>query len=240
MNMTVKKDFLPVESGETATILSMISRAAADPNVDMDKMERLLKMRNDEMERMAAAEYANALSEMQPEIPAIAQRGNAAGRYTFAKWEDINEVLKPILHKHGFALNFKTETKGDIVVTGILRYRNGYKEETTVTLPTDPSGGKNAVQAVQSSVSYGKRSTASSLLNITTHGEDDDAYSTGVTFVSEEQAANIDTYIESTGSNKALFLGIFKVDATSKIKASSYDHAIKLLKEKEAKMRGNK
>ena len=43
--------------------------------------------------------------------------------------------------------------------------------------PAEASGNRNAVQAVASSVSYGKRYTASALLNLTSHGEDDDAFS---------------------------------------------------------------
>ena len=41
-------------------------------------------------------------------------------------------------------------------------------------MPVDTTGSKNGVQAVASSVSYGKRYTAGLLLNITTTGEDDD------------------------------------------------------------------
>ena len=75
---------------------------------------------------------------------------------------------------------------------------------------------------------------------MTSHGEDDDAYMAATNFITEEQAANIDTYIESTASNKTAFLGIFKVEATSRIKAADYDRAIRLLKDKEAKAKGAK
>ncbi|HET9820175.1 MAG TPA: ERF family protein, partial [Rhodanobacteraceae bacterium] len=54
---------------------------------------------------------------------------------------------------------------------------DGHREETSITLPADTSGSKNAVQAVASSTSYGKRYTAGALLNLTSHGEDDDAFS---------------------------------------------------------------
>ncbi|WP_122221652.1 phosphoadenosine phosphosulfate reductase family protein [Pseudomonas syringae group genomosp. 3] len=47
-------------------------------------------------------------------------------------------------------------------------------EATSIVLPVDATGSKNGVQAVASSVSYGKRYTAGLLLNITTTGEDDD------------------------------------------------------------------
>ncbi|MNO71030.1 ERF superfamily protein [compost metagenome] len=59
-------------------------------------------------------------------------------------------------------------------VTGILMHRAGHREQTTMLLPLDTSGSKNAVQALGSSVSYGKRYVLCALLNITTRGEDDD------------------------------------------------------------------
>ncbi|UVN13408.1 hypothetical protein FBPa19_0019 [Pseudomonas phage vB_PaeP_FBPa19] len=103
--------------------------------------------------------------------------GDANGRYSYALWEDINERLKPILAKHGFALTFRTpRNEKGVEVEGVLSHRGGHSERTSMLLPADTSGNKNAVQAVASSVSYGKRYTAGALLNYTTHGEDDDAF----------------------------------------------------------------
>lgn len=159
-----------------AALLAVISRAASDPNVDIEKMERLMAMHERMEAKRAEAEFAAALAEMQDELPSIGERGNAAGRYTYALWEDINTAIKPVLKQHGFALSFRTDFADGIAVTGVLSHRAGHKIETTIKLPADPSGNKNAVQAVASSVSYGKRYTAGALLNLTSHGEDDDAY----------------------------------------------------------------
>lgn len=176
MNAVTKIDLKPEPAPEAASMMTMIARAAADPACDLDKMERLLAMHERMTARQAQAEFADALASMQAELPSIGERGDAAGRYKFALWEDINQAIKPFLHKHGFALTFRTDTKDGVTVTGVLSHRNGHREETSITLPADPSGNKNAVQAVASSVSYGKRYTAGALLNLTSHGEDDDAF----------------------------------------------------------------
>ncbi len=174
MNAVVEQ--LPeVAQPESATILSVISRAAADPNCDIKKMERLLEMHERVQAKQAAAEFAADLAEMQDELPTIGERGRA-DRYTFALWEDINAAIKPILKRHGFALSFRTDMADGITVTGVLSHRSGHSEQTSIKLPADTSGNKNAVQAVASSVSYGKRYTAGALLNLTSHGEDDDAF----------------------------------------------------------------
>jgi hypothetical protein len=161
---------IAIPQDTSVAMFSMIERAARDPAVDIDKLERLMLMQERAIARQAKADYDAAMATMQPELPSIGERGKVTGRYTYAKWEDINQVIKPVLAKHGFALTFRADTSDGIKVTG------GHREETEMTLPADPSGNKPAVQAVASSVSYGKRYTAGALLNLTSHGEDDDGF----------------------------------------------------------------
>lgn len=183
MNAVVRRDTLPADApaptAEAANMMAVIARAAADPACDLDKMERLLAMHERMQAKQAQAEFSDALASLQADLPSIGERGNAAGRYTFALWEDINAAIKPILQRHGFALSFRTDTTAGVTVTGVLSHRNGHSESTSITLPPDPSGNKNAVQAVASAVQYGKRYTAGALLNLTSHGEDDDAFAAG-------------------------------------------------------------
>jgi hypothetical protein len=165
---------------DSATLMQVISRAAADPNTDVDKLERLLGVYERITAKSAEAAYNQSLALMQPELPVIAERGgikNNTGKVTstYAYWEDINEAIRPVLAKHGFSLSFRTgQENGQIVVAGVLSHAQGHREETTMYLPVDGSGSKNAVQAVGSSISYGKRYTAAALLNLTSRGEDDD------------------------------------------------------------------
>jgi hypothetical protein len=159
--------------------MEVINRAATDPNVDVDKMERLLGMYERISERNAKVAFHTALAEMQPKLPIITERGEIKhGQKLISKyalWEDINEAIRPTLHAHGFALSFRTARDNtQVTITAILSHREGHVEETTLTLDADNSGSKNAVQAVGSSISYGQRYAAVALLNITTQGKDDD------------------------------------------------------------------
>lgn len=234
----IEKQELATVSENTAMV-SMFERMASDPNVDVDKLERLMQMRERAIERQAKADFDAAMAEMQPELPAIGERGKAVvqgqTRYTFALWEDINTAIKPVLQKHGFALTFRTDFKDGITVTGVLSHRAGHREETSITLPSDSSGSKNAVQAVASSVSYGKRYTAGALLNLTSHGEDDDAYRAAVETITEEQEIQINDMLEATGSDKAKFLKWLKVDSISAIPSKSFDSVMATLRAKESK-----
>lgn len=160
------------------SILAVISRAAADPACDIEKMERLMAMHERMQARTAEAEFNAAMAQMQCDIPTIAERAKGHGTIRYATLEDISDIVKPIMKANGFAISFKVEHAANgLSVTGILMHRAGHREQTTMLLPLDTSGSKNAVQAVGSSTSYGKRYVMCALLNITTRGEDDDAYS---------------------------------------------------------------
>lgn len=170
-------------------ILSVIERALANPNTGIDALERLLAMQERVQERQAKASYTLALREMQPKLPIITERGRIIIKEkgtdkviqdtSFARWEDINEEIRPLLAEHGFALNFSNglSPDGKVRVTTLLKHIGGWEESTYFDLPHDSSGSKNAVQAVGSSTSYAKRYGTLSILNITTKGEDDDGHS---------------------------------------------------------------
>lgn len=195
-------------------IMAVISRAAADPACDIDKLERLMAMHERMQARDAQAEFNAAMAAMQSDIPSIAERGaivvNGQKRSDYATFEDINDVIKPIMQTHGFAITFKVENvAAGLSVTGILMHRAGHREETTMLLPLDTSGSKNAVQAVGSSTSYGKRYVMSALLNLTTRGEDDDGHAAVPTAnVTSVQAAGITALLgRCTEKTREWFIG---------------------------------
>lgn len=212
---------------ESTTIMQVIQRAAADPQCDIEKMERLMAM-HERMQAVSASSAFNAaMAEMQCELPSIAERGKGHGTVRYATLEDINDVIKPIMQKHGFAVSFKVEhAQAGISVTGILMHRQGHREQTTMLLPTDTSGSKNAVQAVGSSTSYGKRYVLCALLNISTRGEDDDGYAaTPVASITAQQAKSIRTMMEKCKpETQAGFISIH--GEPEDIEKASYDKAL--------------
>lgn len=226
-------------ASETTAIISMIERAARDPSVDIDKMERLMLMQERAFDRRAKAAYSSALAIMQPELPSIKERGGIKDRSgkvqsTYALWEDINDAIKPVLAKHGFAISFRvSHPEHSIAVTGVLSHEEGHSEETTIQLPHDGSGSKNAVQAVGSSVSYGKRYTAAALLNITSHGEDDDGGGASKPErITEEQELELRDLLLSVEANESLFLKYIKVEHLGDIVADKFDAAKALILQK--------
>lgn len=228
-----------------SAIISLIERAATDPNVDIDKMGRLLAMQERIMSRNAETAFNEALAAMQPELPEIDQKGrNTNTSKTYAKWEDIHEGITPVLAKYGFALSFKTEhSEKTVSVTAILRHRDGHSDQTSLPLPVDAGAGRNAVQSVGSSVSYGKRYTACALLNIRSRGEDDDGRKGGgrSNYITETQVLEVESllgHIKATDAERKRFLSWLKVEAVEEIHTKDYHGAVKFLKNKRDEMQG--
>jgi len=234
---------------ETTALIHVIARAAADPTVDVSKMEKLLDMQERVMEKQAKMDFTSALAQMQPLLPVVGERGgikNARGQVqsTYALWEDINEGIRPFLAQFGFALTFRCGTDSDLItVTGVLSHKSGHSESTTIRLPVDTSGSKNAVQAVGSSTAYGKRYTAIALLNITSRGEDDDGLAGGAgPTITQEQVDEIRGLLNSTKSDPSAFLnylekqGKTRIPTVTDIPAVMYKDAIVALQRKVKKV----
>lgn len=211
---------------DAATLMQVIERAARDPSVDIERMERLLQMHERLVAKQAEAAYAEALARLQPKLPIIQERGqikNNAGtvQSRYALWEDIVGVITPLLAAEGFSLSFRIgHPDGKIEVTGVLTHQRSHSERTSILLPADTSGSKNAVQAVASSVSYGKRYTAGALLNLRTGEVDDDAQS--YTKVTPEQAAQIEQRLKEANVDRAGFLEFWHVESVEQIIASNF------------------
>lgn len=165
---------LTIQQSETAAIMSVIERVAMSPDADIEKLERMLDMQERVLNRNAKQAFTADLAAMQEDLPRIIEHGVGHNNAKFAKLEDINDVIRPVLHKHGFAVTFRIKNENNLVwVYTVLSHKMGHSEETSIPLALDNSGSKNAVQAVGSSISYGKRYGICAMLNIST-GDDTD------------------------------------------------------------------
>ena len=163
----------------TDSVLAVIARAATDSAVDVGKMERLLDMQERVLNKQAEILFYDAMSDLQAEMPTIEKKGSIKVREEirsrYARFEDILTATKDLLKKHGFSVSFKSDfVDGQLEITGTLSHKSGHHESTTMRLPFDTSGSKNNVQAIGSSVSYGKRYVYCMLLNVNITEDDDD------------------------------------------------------------------
>lgn len=174
-----------------------------------------------------------------PEIPKLGriELGGNRGGYAYARWEDINDKIEPVLQARGFKLRFdiEEETETSVTIAAILQHRGGHSIKTRKKLPLDKSGSKNIVQAYGSTQSYAQRYAAIALLNLTSRGEDDDAVSTNGPqssdefFVTPEQVAELENLIPLTGRSVEMFCKKFRIDEIGQLPASRYTTAVTFL-----------
>ena len=230
-------------------VLAAVVRAAADPAVDVSKMRELMGLQKELLSMNAEAEFNAAFHTLQTLIPRIKrassvsyknkQTGLLEKSFNFANYEDIDEAIRPLLHAHGFVLSFDTAPRpqdgGGVIVTGTLRHIAGHSKSASIPVPLDTSGGKNSIQGYGSSLSYGKRYTATALLNIVTEGEDDDAVLGGTKFVDAAQVREIERLLVETSGDRNLFLRHFEITSLENLTADDYTAAINMLNAKKAR-----
>lgn len=198
MNAVTKHEATGEVVNYAASLLSVIERAASDPNTDVEKMERLFALMERAEARQAKVAFTEAKIAMRPDLPEITMKGmivikkdgKILQETPFARFEDLHELIMPILTANGFDLKFKNglSPDGKVRVTTILEHRAGHFDETHFDLPHDSSGSKNPVQAVGSSTKYGMRYGTVSILNLRVVGDDDDGVSAAPETVVQKSA----------------------------------------------------
>jgi hypothetical protein len=206
-----------------SALLSKIMELARDPEVRPDVVAAFLSMQERLEDRQAERAFNAAFVAMQPNLPRIKKDGtllypvnknNPDGPKReiskYAKWETIDEAIRPLLTEYGFVLTFNVAPRvgdgGGLTVIAVLRHRAGHKTETPMPVPLDTSGGKNNLQGYGSALSYGKRYAATAILNIITEGEDDDGKRGGERFITEAQADELRALCGKAGRQEGTFL----------------------------------
>jgi hypothetical protein len=162
-------------------MVSMIERVVMNPDADLDKLERMLAMKERMDAQNASRAYAAALSAARAEIPPIikdatvdftSQKGRT--HYKHETLAGIAKTIDPILSKHGLSYRFRTDQgNGGVRVTCIVQHMDGHSEETSLSGSPDGSGSKNSFQAVGSAVTYLQRYTLKAALGLSAEVDDD-------------------------------------------------------------------
>lgn len=225
--------------GTAHDMLMFIGNAASDPNVNPEKMRDLLAIRKELKDEEAREQYVTNLLAAQKAMPKITKRGAIVieknGRETqrtpYARYEDLNYVIKPILQQHGFVLMHKNDvgTDGRTIVITTLKHKGGHQETSSLSLPADPSGSKNNVQGIGSAASYGKRYNTIALLNIVAEGEDDDGNLGAADPINNEQLTELIEAADKADVDKIKFCKHFKIAGMAELPAKRFHEALGMI-----------
>lgn len=195
------------KTNESAAVLQVIERLVLNDAVSIEKVEKMLDMQERILNRNAHQAFTADLAAMQTELPLVAKNGRGHNQAKYALLEDINQAIRPALQKYGFAVTFQVkQTDKQVTIAAVLSHRMGNSSDTSITLPIDVSGSKNATQAVGSTISYGKRYAIGALLNISTGDDNDGETAQPAKTVSPGQAKTLQAnYDKLSAANQAIF-----------------------------------
>lgn len=174
-------------ANQGGSLMSVIERFATSPDVDVDKLERMMDMQERLLSRQAETDFFNALTQVQSEVHRVhANMQNTQTRSKYASYDALDAAVRPIYVKHGFALSFdsgKADVENHIRVFCNVSHRGGHCKTYHIDMPADGKGAKGGdvmtkTHATGSGVSYGRRYLLLMIFNISI-GEDDDGNSAG-------------------------------------------------------------
>ena len=235
----------PLPASETAAIFQIIERAARDPNVDVDKMERLYAMQERALSRHAEQAFNEAMKAAQSEMRAIgADANNSQTKSKYATYAKLDSVLRPIYTKHGFSVSFDEDDSPKaehIRVLAYVAHEAGFTRTYRKDMPADGKGAKGGdvmtkTHATGAAASYGMRYLLKGIFNVAVGEEDtdgnapDDQAKDGP--ISEEQAATLRTLLEKSGTEADKFCEWAKIDAVPDLPARHFDKAVSVLSQR--------
>lgn len=178
----------PAPLGDGSPILGLIERASRDPNVDIDKMERLIAMHERVQAEQSRREFDNAMASAQEAMKAI--RANLENKQTkseYASYAQLDKAVRPIYSRHGFALTFNTgdaPNPNEVRVLCTVSHRAGHRQDYKIDMPADGKGPQGAAvmtrtHATGAAASYGQRYLLKLIFNLAVGDVDDDGNGAG-------------------------------------------------------------
>lgn len=248
--MSAAKDMQPIGQQEMQSvpagpesIMAVISRAASDPTVDVDKLERLMAMYERLTAKQAEAAFNAAMTDAQIEMrPIAADMENKQTHSMYASYAALDKKLRPIYTAHGFSMSFdEGESPADFVnMLCYVSHKAGHSRTYRKMIPADGKGAKGGdvmtkTHASGAATQYGMRYITKMVWNVSI-GEDDDGNgaTAGQEKITEDQANTINAKITDNELDMGRFLAWLrgapiKAASIPDINAKSYDNVISAL-----------
>jgi hypothetical protein len=230
------------EVREPESLMAVIARAASDPTIDIEKMDRLLQMQERLQMRAAEAEFNDAMTAAQTEMGRVkTNKDNSQTKSRYADYASLDRVLRPIYTKHGFALSFNTAEGAPTEMVRVLCIvsRGGFSRTYHVDMPADGKGAKGGdvmtkTHATGAAMTYGMRYLLKMIFNVAI-GEDDTDGNIPGALITEDQAMMLNDFLEEVAGllptttpekHRKAFLAHMKVETLKDIQAKDYKRAI--------------
>lgn len=224
------------------SIMSAIVAAAQNPDVDPDKMERMMALYERIEAKQAEAQFNVAMNACQKEMRRVqADATNPQTRSDYATYAALDRALRPVYTSHGLSLSFDTgeAAEGYVRVKCYVAHEAGHSRTYKADMPADGLGAKgNAVMtkthAAGSAMSYGMRYLLKLIFNVAIGEDDDDGNGAGEApspAITEDQLATLRDMLEAKGKKESLFVDYLKkqkinINHLGELPADKYQAAV--------------
>lgn len=245
-------DNLPAVVSETGQMLQAITQAALNPDVDIEKMERLKALYNEMRADAARAAYNAALVEFgrlrKPIGTNRKGEGPGGSEFPYADWPQMESHLSPWLSAVGLSIQFTQDTPEivnkkpvSVMVYGRISHRDGHVSEPVpwyAVIDERVAAKLSPSQAIQQPITYAKRQIAALLLGLSTR-EDikcDDAQPQAETWRLDDKQKGVLFDLmaewEPNENEKATLLKWLKVSDVENIHREKFDTVVRKLRDK--------
>lgn len=224
-------------------LLNVIERAARDPNVDIDKMERLLNMQERVLSRQAEQSFNEAMNAAQTQMPQIVKDGkNETTRSSYSKLETAIAAMSPVISRNGFSLSYGTDDcplPNHYRVTCRVSHTGGHSRDYHVDIPMDNEGmkgtkNKTDTHGAVSAISYGRRILRLMIFDVATR-DDDGNGAAGLHPVSVDQFDALKKKISDMQADEERFCKYLGIADLKDLQSGRFTSAMKALDAKATK-----
>ena len=177
---------------------------AIQKDFDIERLSKLMELQERWEKNEARKAYFAAMTAFKKNPPQIIkdmhveyQSSKGKTSYRHASLGNVVGTITQALSDHDLSANWKTETNGKVRVTCTVSHVLGYSESTTIEAGPDISGGKNAIQAIGSTITYLQCYTLLAICGLATNEFEDDGRS------SDAMPPNLQKLASELGKNKA-------------------------------------
>lgn len=238
----------PAPASDAAALLQMIAAASRDPQVEIEKMQRLLDMRERIMKHEAETAFNRDMLAAQEDMkPIVRDAINRQQGSRYALLETIDRAIRPVYTSRGFCMTFNTGEPRQLGAVRMLcdvRHIGGHVQRYELEGALDITGdkgtpNKSSIKATGSTNSYLRRYLTVMVWNVQLTNEDDDA--NGSDALSAQQVNNVTDMLNACdikGERLARFLEFAGAASVEEIIVARYADVMTKLRTELRKQRG--
>lgn len=220
-------------------------QVAMEKGADLDRLQQLMDLQERWEANESRKAFVAAMARFKAEPPTVLkgkhvsfQTAKGVTEYDHATLADVCDAATKGLALVGISHRWDVvQDNGVITVRCILTHEQGHSESVSLSARADDSGGKNAIQAIGSAITYLQRYTLMAATGLAAAEMDDDGRGAGkpVATITEDQAADLRAMAEDVGADLPKFLAWLGVESLSDLPADKYRKAVAALESKRGK-----